>query len=235
MNWQSDAQSETAALLIPPPIVLPHEPAPQYPGRAFNTNNWAHRFSPAEPALEDIQTSSPEAIIARIQAEAYTQALCLIISWGTMWRSQQYIYRQHDNEFIRQAIMDAVLYVAADQSIPRAWHRLTGNQEESPRWTPVIASKVLHFIARALGHVEDPPTPIDNKIILQHLWPKWIANVPFDQRPQSWKGRSFEAYNRYMTVIRTWACLQGWTTTQMESTIFASYRNQSFVAKLKQR
>jgi hypothetical protein len=41
--------------------------------------------------------------------------------------------------------------------------------------------------------------------------------------PGNWDGNGFDSYRRYMTAIITWAEARKWTTTEMESTVFAEY------------
>jgi hypothetical protein len=55
---------------------------------------------------------------------------------------------------------------------------------------------------------------------LGYAWMGWVAHIPRAQRPQSWQGNTFDAYNRYMTAILVWAEQRHWTTTQIEITIF---------------
>ena len=84
-----------------------------------------------------------------------------------------------------------------------------------------MTSKTLHFLCRALGFQHDVPVPIDNKVILNRVWPRFKNGIPPSQCPQGWKGNTFPAYCRYMTAIIEWANMKGWTTTELEPTIFA--------------
>ena len=90
------------------------------------------------------------------------------------------------------------------------------------RWSPVLASKTLHFLCRALGFEQNPPVAIDNAVILNKVWPTWRHLVPPVLTLGGWNGTS-EAYLRYMTAILIWAEARGWTTTEMEATIFEEY------------
>jgi len=95
----------------------------------------------------------------------------------------------------------------------------------------VITSKCLHFLSRSLGYETNPPVPIDNKVILGEAWPafkKLIGkhnNSSHHPMPGVWwdKADSWSGYNRYMTAINCWTDARGWTTTQLESTIFQEY------------
>jgi hypothetical protein len=87
-----------------------------------------------------------------------------------------------------------------------------------------MASKTLHFLCRALGFVKDAPVPIDNAVILTYVWPGFRINIPPSKRPHDWGGKTFAAYCRYMTAILEWADMKGWTTSELEATIFAENR-----------
>ena len=104
-------------------------------------------------------------------------------------------------------------------SIQESWNLLTNGL----LWTPVMTSKILHFLCRALGFNQDPPVPIDNKVIRQYVWPGFRIGIPPGQRPQDWKGNktdTFAAYCRYMTAMIEWAQARQWTTTEVETTIY---------------
>jgi hypothetical protein len=160
------------------------------------------------------------------QNRLYTQAVAMVVSWGGMGRRSKDIYGQRSQEDI-QGIDEAIRFSAVSLrnsgSIVDAWAALTGNGERELGWSAVMASKTLHFLCRSLGFEDDPPIPIDNKVIRQIVWPKFRNSVPKGQRPASWDGSNFGAYCRYMTAVLTWAGQRGWTTTQMENTIFDEY------------
>jgi hypothetical protein len=94
-----------------------------------------------------------------------------------------------------------------------------------------MTSKYLHFQARSLGYYKNPSVPIDNRIVLKKVWPKFkemtrqerTSNDP--QIPQGWwsYNSSWSAYNRYMTAIIVWSNQKGWTTTQFENAMFHEY------------
>lgn len=104
--------------------------------------------------------------------------------------------------------------------------------------SPVMASKALHFLARAAGWDDPVPVAIDNAMVRQRLWPEFKASVLARglkwPRPGSLRGNSWEAYNRYMTAIRTWAELKGWTCMEIENALFKRYRDQVELAPNKQ-
>jgi hypothetical protein len=91
-----------------------------------------------------------------------------------------------------------------------------------------MVERDLHFLCRALGIRQDPPVPIDGAVIRQRVWPAFKnafkkGGLRRDMYPNNWNGNEFHAYCRYMTAIMTWAELRSWTTTEMETTIFAEY------------
>jgi hypothetical protein len=101
------------------------------------------------------------------------------------------------------------------KSIDRCWEILT----RQLGWSGVITSKTLHFLCRALEFTQNPPVPVDGRLIREKAWPRFLNAVPLSQRPDNWEGDSFQAYGRYMTAILTWAGRNSWTTTQVEATI----------------
>lgn len=148
----------------------------------------------------------------------------MVISWGTMWRHPDAIYGNRGLIHIQQTLQHCAQLIQRTHSIQAAWEALTGTGAHQLRWSPVLASKTLHFLARSLGFHQNPPVPLDNAIILNHVWPAFIALIPNDvQRPDGWRGNSFAAYSRYMTAILVWAAQRHWTTTEMEATIFDEY------------
>jgi len=78
-------------------------------------------------------------------------------------------------------------------------------------------------MSRSLGVHQNPPVAIDNAIIRKRVWPAFIANIPFNQRPGNWEGNTFLAYSRYMTAVIEWANQRHWSTTDLEATIFDEY------------
>ncbi len=225
MIWSIDKSTEDAARCHPLPIAA-SKPAKQWPGHPTKTSTWNDRVIqpaiwPATPLL-----SSPSQIMDFFQKELYTQAVAMVVSWGGMGRRSKDIYRQRSQEDIQRidkAIRFSAESVRNSGSIAGAWTGLTGNGDCELGWSAVMASKTLHFLCRSLGFEDDPPVPIDNKVIRQIVWPKFRSSVPQGQRPASWDGSNFAAYCRYMTAVLTWAGQRGWTTTQMENAIFDEY------------
>jgi hypothetical protein len=131
------------------------------------------------------------------QKELYTQGVAMVVSWGGMGRRSKDIYRQRSQEDIQRidkAIRFSAGSVRDSGSIADAWTALTGTGGGELGWSAVMASKTLHFLCRSLGFEDDPPIPIDNKVIRQIVWPKFGSSVPKGQRPAGWDGCDFGAY-----------------------------------------
>ena len=222
MNWQIDQQTQQVATAHPIPIHA-NAPSPQFAGRNFNPQNWNQRVIQPANWPPGPLISSPQAIIQHFQNGNYLQGLALVASWGTMWRRPAAIWGQRPLQVIDQALHLCAQDIQNTQSINQAWTILTGNLPGQLGWSAVISSKTLHFLCRSLGFGHDPPVALDNKVILNNVWPVFVANIPRAQRPQNWRGNTLAAYLRYMTAILTWAGQKGWTTTDMEATIFDQY------------
>lgn len=222
MIWELDLQTQHAAAHHPIPI-LANDPANQYGGRVFNTSSWENRLLVPGIWPQGPVVSSPDAIINEFQAERYLQGLALVVSWGKMWRTSNHIWGNRLLVDIQTALSVCAESIIQTNSLEHAWEILTGDQVGQLNWSAVITSKTLHFMCRALGHHENPPVAIDNAVILNHVWPVFIQNINLAQIPDNWRGRSFSAYQRYMTAIITWSNVRGWSTTDMEATIFSEY------------
>jgi hypothetical protein len=223
MDWIPHLDMATQQAAIAFPLLLPPDPVPQFQGRAFNPESWGRRIlHPAHWPQFPIH-SNPETIIAEFAAGHYLEGLALVVSWGTMWRTADYIYGERPLLDIGNALHECAESIQHTGFIEEAWLILTGNEGNQLHWTPVMASKTLHFLCRALGHHDDPPVAIDNAVMLNNVWPHWQAMIPHDQRPGSWRGRDFSAYKRYMTAIFTWAQARNWSTTEIEASIFGGY------------
>ncbi len=180
------------------------------------------------PQQSDAILASPENIIHCFHERKYLEGLALVLSWGRMQRKRPNIYTKPHSD-IEQIITQCFDSIQETRCIKVSWNTLT----EDLKWSPVIASKCLHFVARSLNYNENPPVPIDNAVILQNVWPKFEKAITDVRRTtsdppvcQNWEDTSdsWNAYNRYMTAIIVWANDRGWTTTQLENTIFAENR-----------
>ncbi len=171
--------------------------------------------------------SSPKNIIRCFREGYLLQGLTLVVIWGGLRRTKHYVY-QTSLEEIEAALHQALKWIEEDDSLESVWCSL----RRKLRWSPVMSSKCLHFMARSLGYEHNPPVPIDNAVILNVVWPKFKAAVKREPQPwerplpKRWKGGNWDwpGYNRYMTAIMCWAEQRGWTTTKMENTIFKEYR-----------
>jgi hypothetical protein len=220
MIWQTDGATQIAAQKFPIPI---HSgtPLPQEPGISFYPSTWRQHLRANDSFLPPLHSCNPSEIIAEFAAGHYLQGLARTISWGTMTRTKgRYIYRQHQLQHIHNVVDQCAHSIQQTQSIQRSWSLLT-DVTQGLNWSNVMASKTLHFLCRALGFHQDPPVPIDEAVILNYVWPGFRIGIPPGQRPAGWSGNNFTAYCRYVTAILEWARMRNWTTTEVETTIYA--------------
>jgi hypothetical protein len=221
LQWSMDERTAHAASKCS--LIRADMPAAkQFDGRPTSAQTWNDRV--VQPATWNGESliSSPDEIIEQFQAGRYTQALVLVVSWGRMGRTSPHIYgtRSLDRiEQIERTLGECEKSIQKSRSIADSWEVLTGRNDDQLRWSSVIASKTLHFLCRSVGFKQNPPVPIDSKMIRERAWPIFKESVPVDQFPDDWEGNSFVAYGRYMTAILTWATQKHWTTTQVEATI----------------
>jgi len=221
-GWDLDAVTAAAAAEFPLEV-RNAVPAQQFPGRNFNARNWDHRtLQPARWPGGDLR-SSPRQIVELFSAGQYLEGLAMVVSSGTMWRQPDAIYGPRALEDVRSALEACVVSVRQTGRIDAAWVTLTGRGAGGLGWSPVTASKTLHFLCRSLGHIWNPPVPIDNAVMLNTVWPAWRVTVPARLRPLGWRGSSLDAYLRYLTAVLVWAESRDWSTTDMEATIFHEY------------
>ncbi|MGD0214279.1 MAG: hypothetical protein ABSB87_13700 [Terriglobales bacterium] len=223
MNWQLDNSTKTAARKYPLPIYSATTIA-QDPGSSVDAADFVTRLRPGDVFNSSASASlqcSPVQIVDEFKLLHYLQAVALTICWGSMTRTKnKYIYRGHALQHIFGTLDQCAQSIQKTSSIQQSWDLLVNGLS----WTPVMTSKTLHFLCRALGFEQDPPVPIDNAVILAYVWPGFRINVPPSQRPLDWSGKSFAAYCRYMTAILEWSDIKSWSTTELESTIFAENR-----------
>lgn len=217
MNWQPDSGTKAAARKFPLPIYAVN-PIDQYKGHPIKAADWQSHLRPGDVFLSGNLICSPSQIIEEFKGAHYLQAIALTICWGNMGRTKnRCIYRKHDLQGMHNTLLQCAQSIRQTESIQQSWDLLINGL----LWTPVMASKTLHFLSRALGFAQYPPVPIDNAVILRYVWPGFRIGIPPSQRPQDWQGKTFAAYCRYLTAIVEWADMKGWTTTQLEATIFA--------------
>jgi len=220
MNWNLDNATKTAARKYPLPIYSA-TPIAQDPGSAVMALDFQTRLRPGDVFTSASLECSPAQIIDEFKVSHYLQAVALTICWGTMTRTKnKYIYRSHTLQHIFDTLDQCAQSITQTSCIQQSWDLLVNGLS----WTPVMTSKTLHFLCRALGFKQDPPVPIDNAVIRAYVWPGFRINIPPGQRPKDWSGKTFAAYCRYMTAILEWADIKGWSTTESESTIFAENR-----------
>ncbi len=221
LRWKMDERTAKAASIYPFPIDRA-TPGVQYPGCVTETRTWSNRVVQPATWKNGSLISSPDEIIKQFQSQRYTQALALVVSWGGMGRTSQYIYgipTRERIEHIERILRQCAKSIEESCSVSGSWELLTGTKPGQLCWSSVMASKALTFLCRSLGFEQNPPVPIDRERIRKNAWPIWRDSVPFGQRPVDWDGDSFEAFGRYMTAILTWADQKHWTTAQIEATI----------------
>jgi len=141
-----------------------------------------------------------------------------------MTRSKGNIY-QESNQIIEETLLNCLRFIEKTNNIKDSWNLLVRRL----RWSYVVTSKCLHFLARSLDYSTNPPVPIDNRVIINrgwHTFEEMVTNnfkISIDVFPEEWwdNSASWFAYNRSMTAINCWASHKGWTTTQIENTIFS--------------
>jgi hypothetical protein len=217
VNWQTD--QVTWNLAITQPMLQIQDPAPQYGGGLLNVACWQRRIRATDAFPYAGVRASPDEIISAFRWRQYLPAVAMVVVWGGMSRTASRVYGDHDLTVLHESLAAAAQSIHATASVADAWQILT----EQCGWTPVMKSKILHFLCRALGFDVDPPVPIDNAVVIQRIWPAFVAGIPLHARPQRWDGGTFADYNRYITAIRAWAEVLGWTTTEVECTLYAQF------------
>jgi hypothetical protein len=220
LQWKMDERTAKAASAYPFPIDRA-APGTQYQGCVTNTQTWNDRVVQPATWSNGSLISSPDQIIKQFRSQRYTQALALVVSWGGMGRTSQYIYdtpTREGIEHIENILRECATNIEESRCVTGSWEMLTGSKP-GLGWSSVMASKTLTFLCRSLGFEQNPPVPIDRERIRKNAWPIWRDSVAFSQRPVDWDGDSFGAYGRYMTAILTWADQKHWSTAQIEATI----------------
>lgn len=234
LSWHPDQTTEYWAKKVPIPIKS-KRPIPQYDGMDYRMREgtWAKHIQGDRfpeycryPCLEETLLCSPENIMHCFQDQKVLEGLALTVAWGRMTRSKGNIYTK-SNKVIEKTLLNCLSSIESTGSVKDSWNLLVS----SFGWSHVITSKCLHFLARSLGYSSNPPAPIDTKVIIKRVWPAFekmvINNFKKDKDtfPEAWwdNRSSWEPYNRYMTALNCWASNKGWTTTQLESTLFQEY------------
>jgi 8-oxoguanine DNA glycosylase-like protein len=224
LTWTQDNPTATAAQQFPLPLRAT-APAAQFAGFNFSPRSWDRRVLTRNGWPVGPLVSSPQEIISLFAAGKCLEGLAMVVSWGRMWRQPNTVYGARHLEAIDAALRASAASIQQTNSVAGAWALLTSHGTDQLGWSAVLTSKTLHFLCRALGFTKNPPVAIDGLVIRDTVWPAWRRIVPPTVLPRDWKGDSLEAYLRYMTAILVWAERRGWTTPQLEATIFAEYRS----------
>jgi hypothetical protein len=229
LSWPYDSDTQYWASAVS--LLSQTTPAQQYGGHSTPETTWASRIRnrhfPAfcQTGYSGNISCSPANIIACFQQNAVLEGLALVVSWGAMGRTSGYIY-QKGLPTIEQTLRQGIIYIQQQNSVQSAWDLLV----HQLGWTSVMTSKCLHFVARSLRFMSNPPVPIDGAVMITRVWPKFLEQIQnFSHAmphriPKGWGGSSWEEYNRYMTAINCWAAQKKWTTTEVENTLFACYK-----------
>jgi hypothetical protein len=218
MHWNIDKRTSQAATKYPF-FIKSDVPVGAFPGRAFDTASWNRRVIQPSTWHGELR-SNPEQIMQQFREERYTQALAMVVSWGTMWRRPEAVWGKRKLESIEAALRECANSIRTSESIADSWDVLRSQLS----WTSVLISKTLHFMCLSLGFDQDAPVPIDGAVVRERVWPKFRDSIPVRERPENWDGDAFEAYSRYMTAILTWANQRHWSTADVERTICAEVR-----------
>lgn len=239
LYWDHDAATEFWARKCS--VRLPRVPTPQYAGenrRAFSAS-WTDCILqgafPAWVANDDgTLDQRPETIVRCFREGLVLEGLTLTVAWGSMARTKPKVYSLGLPQ-IRREFLAAQRSIQREHAVSSAWDRLG----RILGWSPVIASKVLHFLCRGLGYTANPPVPFDRLVVNGIIWPAFKKRAGKEVRhlvsspelPRSWVSASapFTAYTRYMTAIIVWAGQRRWSSTQLENSLFhAATRSSLF-------
>lgn len=231
LDWNLDAATLFWANHCPLP--LPKSPVGQFAGRLVDPSTWTCRLrKPSFPELiadkgTGMAVCSPDNITWCWQNDRVLEALVLTICWGSMARTVDHVYTAGLKR-VEQVLLAALTSIDQTNSVATAWAGLA----EKLSWTSTMTSKVLHFAARSRGFYLNPPVPINNEVIVMKVWPRFKSAVVSMQgenldlpdvpcpRPWSVPTSAWDGYRRYMTAVSCWAGIQGWTTTEVENTLY---------------
>jgi hypothetical protein len=234
LKWLYDEKTVAWTKELPVPITIDQQP--QYAGHTLSDDTVRPYLPPdghmptfcyvSYETEDGPLVCSPANIIRCFEGGYFLQALALTASWGGLLDTAPAIYT------VPLAEIKETLHICKNLThktgiLEGSWNLLVNRL----RWNDIIASTTLHFLARSLGYDANPPVPIDNHVIEEHVWPRFFQMVE-ERRlpgtpppPELWRDQqhSWQAYNRYMSVINAWARRKGWTTTQVASTLFVEY------------
>jgi hypothetical protein len=234
LNWQYDKTTEYWAKKQTVPIKS-RQPKPQYDGLDYRMREetWKKHILNDNfpeychyPQHQDSLLGSPTNIIKCFQDHKMLEGLALTIAWGSLTRTKTNLY-QKSLQKIERTLLKCLKLTEENNSVEGAWNLLVNELN----WGYVATSKCLHFLARSLGYETNPPIPIDNKVFIDEVWPTFKKMIDKSEdsnknpMPKNWwdYSSSWNAYNRYMTAMNCWSIAKGWTTTQLENTLFVEY------------
>ncbi|MFA5779417.1 MAG: hypothetical protein WC947_04720 [Elusimicrobiota bacterium] len=225
----------------------PKAPSSQYGERegekvmGLNKENWKNKRGIENfpsfcdfPGRKGVSLPNPCNIIRCFDQDYYLQGMVLVIIWGNMRRKTNEVFNpknkpRNENENIQNILKEAKKKIVVDCPIDDAWYLL----EKNLGWRNVFISKVLHFLSRSAGFVNNPPVPIDNAIIFDRVWQNFIRRVEEKKKagdkhdkPKSWNSGGICGYLRYMTLINIWAKQKNWSTTDIETTLYQKFSEQ---------
>ncbi|MBZ5640251.1 MAG: hypothetical protein LAO51_16015 [Acidobacteriia bacterium] len=239
LEWDFDARTLFWAIRCP--FSLPADPAKQFAGsplaHPLYASTWRCRLlRTAFPEFvlhgnNGALVCTPDNIIRCLSSGLVLEALVLTIGWGSMTRTLDHVYTE-DLKVMERVLRRATASIDRAGSVAPAWANLRRNLS----WTATMASKFLHFAGRSLGFRVNPPVPMDNEVILQRAWPRFkhaaaleqeehdLLNVPLP-RPWGDATQTWAGYSRYVTAVSCWAAGRGWTTTELENTLYEVYKD----------
>ncbi len=233
LEWDWDEDTAYWAGRIENPVTWLPKSQDVGPFKGFRTEIWGRHLLASEfpadcldPLRPGTLRCSPENIVRCCECKDLLEALALTGAWGAMSRRLHAIYTRLLPE-LSAILLAARTGIEATGSIEGVWGLLTG----SLRWSDVLTSKYLHFLAWSLGYARNAPAPIDTLVIVKVVWPQFrssrhdIRRAGEPNLPRPWRepGYAWPGYNRYMTAIACWATDKGWTTTQLEYTLYEQY------------
>ncbi|MCB1160163.1 MAG: hypothetical protein H7A25_21145 [Leptospiraceae bacterium] len=196
--------------------------------KRFNPSSWKkYILKPDFPEFvfkENSLNSCPSNIMECFKRKQYLEGLVLTVIWGNMVRTANKIY-QKDLKTIQEELAKLPELIEESSSIESSWNVLT----QKLGWSKVMSSKYLHFLTRSMGYEQNHPVAIDNRAIIDGLWPALVRLFKEQgdttrQLPKPWNtDDSFETFNRYMTLINYWAELCSVPNIRVEVTLFMMY------------
>lgn len=232
--WHYDEKTEFWAKRVIIPLMA-KKPKQQYDGSAVNPKEeiWKKYILKSEfsvycnnPNWYGLLICSPNNIIQCFRDKYMLEALALTVVWGSMAPAIKHIYNKPKGE-IETTLFRCFKLIEEENSVEGAWNLIVNDLA----WKKVMTSKTLHFLTRSMDYDMNPPVPIDKGIIIDKVWKNFIIMVNDKFRrgidpypPNTWGSSTWESYNCYMTAINVWAGIKGWTTTQLENTIYKEYQ-----------